>query len=161
MKRLLAVAAILIVAACGGDTRPSADDHLHDDGGHTEFTFGEPADPADADRVIDLVATEQIAFDPRVFTVAVGEVVTFRISNPGIIAHDFTLGDQTAQEEHAAMMAQMGGEQMMHTDANAVLLPAGETRELTWRFTEPGTVLIGCHQPGHWEVGMRATITVG
>ena len=92
---------------------------------------------------------------------AVGETITFRIANPGQIAHDFTLGDEAAQEDHAAMMAQMGSMPMTHTDANAILLPPGETHELTWRFTVPGTVLIGCHQPGHWEVGMRATIVVG
>lgn len=157
---VLATILAVALAACGDDAIPMADDHEHMDH-ETEFAFGEPADAGDADRVIELAVTDQIAFDPRVFTVAVGETVTFRITNSGQIAHDFTLGDLAAQEEHEAMMAEMGTTPMMHTDPNAILLPPGETHELTWRFTTPGTVLVGCHQPGHWNVGMRATITVG
>jgi uncharacterized cupredoxin-like copper-binding protein len=33
-------------------------------------------------------------------------------------------------------------------------------KELKHAFTESGTVLLGCHEPGHWEAGMKATITV-
>jgi uncharacterized cupredoxin-like copper-binding protein len=40
------------------------------------------------------------------------------------------------------------------------VLPVGETKELTWRFTVAGDVLIACHQPGHSEAGMTAVITV-
>ncbi|HZD22712.1 MAG TPA: hypothetical protein VE569_04835 [Acidimicrobiia bacterium] len=36
----------------------------------------------------------------------------------------------------------------------------GEIRTLTWTFTEADTVLIGCHEPGHYLAGMKATINV-
>jgi uncharacterized cupredoxin-like copper-binding protein len=49
---------------------------------------------------------------------------------------------------------------MMHEEPNAMTINPGETNELTWHFTEPGTVLIGCHQVGHYAGGMKATITV-
>lgn len=44
---------------------------------------------------------------------------------------------------------------------NAVTVHAGETAELTWRFTRAGTVLLGCHVQGHYEAGIRGEVTVG
>ena len=41
-----------------------------------------------------------------------------------------------------------------------VTIKARETVTVLATFDEPGEVLIGCHQPGHWEAGMRGTITV-
>lgn len=49
---------------------------------------------------------------------------------------------------------------MEHMNANAIRIEPGETAELTWTFTDPGTVLMGCHEPGHYDAGMRGTITV-
>ena len=40
------------------------------------------------------------------------------------------------------------------------LYSPGATGELVYTFTRPGTVLIGCHEPGHYALGMRAVITV-
>jgi uncharacterized cupredoxin-like copper-binding protein len=84
--------------------------------------------------------------------------VTFRIANHGSLIHDFTLGDEAAQDEHEAQMAEMGG--MAHNQPNVVTVPAGETMELTWTFGEAGTVLIGCHQPGHYAGGMKGRIAI-
>ena len=49
---------------------------------------------------------------------------------------------------------------MEHDQPNVVTVGAGETKELTWTFTQPGTVLIGCHQLGHYDAGMKGQITV-
>jgi uncharacterized cupredoxin-like copper-binding protein len=51
-------------------------------------------------------------------------------------------------------------EGMAHDQPNVVTIPAGETIELSWTFTEAGTVLIGCHQPGHYAGGMKGQISV-
>lgn len=86
---------------------------------------------------------------------------TFRVTNVGNLPHDFTLGDEAAQDEHEAEMAEMAGNgEMVPDEPNVLSLPPGETHELTWHFTEPGTVLIGCHEIGHYAAGMIATITV-
>jgi uncharacterized cupredoxin-like copper-binding protein len=42
----------------------------------------------------------------------------------------------------------------------AVTIEPGETVSVLARFDEPGETLYGCHQPGHWEVGMLGTITI-
>ena len=156
-------AAFLFLAACAGDSAPTTmmmDDHAGDH--DAEFHFGEPGHADEADRVIDIDANDDFTFSPSEITVAAGETITFRITNTGNLPHDFTLGDQETQDAHEAEMVEMmeSGEMMMHDDANAVALAAGETKELTWHFTEVGTFLIGCHQTGHYAAGMKGTVTV-
>ena len=144
----------LTVAACGQETG----DTTTPDTTESEFAFGSPADVADADRVIEIQTTDALIFDPADITVAPGETVTFRLSNNGALVHDFTLGDQATQDEHEAEMSEMDG--MAHDEPNVATIPAGETVELTWTFSDEGTVLIGCHQPGHDAAGMTGRITV-
>ncbi len=155
----LVAGAVLVLGGCGGSDADTTTTAAAGDGSGLEFAFGEPADPAEADRSVEIVANDDFRFTPPALTVVAGETVTFRIVNAGQVAHDFTLGDQAAQDEHEAQMAEDG---MIMSDApNAVTVQAGETEELTWRFTEAGTVLIGCHQPGHYAAGMTGEITVG
>jgi uncharacterized cupredoxin-like copper-binding protein len=164
---LAALALGLIVAACDESsttapestttittvpTTDTADDH-------SEFSFGEPADAASADRVIEITASDDFRFDPSSIEVAVGEIVTFRVTNTGAIPHDFTLGDEATQQSHAEEMEEMPG-MAMSDEPNAMALAPGETRELTWHFTEAGELLIGCHETGHYEAGMKAQVTV-
>ena len=148
--------AVLLLTACGGSgsgtTTPASDAN------QSEFDFGTPADPASSDRVVEILTTDDLVFIPAELTVGAGETITFRIVNHGTIIHDFTLGDEVTQEEHEEEMAEMGG--MAHDQANAVTVAAGETKELTWTFSQPGTVLIGCHQPGHYDGGMKGQISV-
>lgn len=148
---LIAVAA-LIISAC---SQNSTDSTMATD---AEFSFGSPAQAADADRVIEIQTTDTLTFEPADITVAPGETVTFRLVNEGNLVHDFTLGDQATQDEHEEEMAEMGD--MAHEEPNVATIPAGETAELTWTFGEAGTVIVGCHQPGHYAAGMTARITV-
>ena len=154
----------LVLAACGGSAAaadPLVEQHAEDQPEEV-FNFGGPADAADADRVIEIDANDRLTFDASQIAVSAGETITFRITNTGNIAHDFTLGDRETQDKHEAEMAEMmeNGETMSHDDPNAVVLVAGETKELTWRFLEAGTVLIGCHQPGHYAAGMSGAISI-
>jgi uncharacterized cupredoxin-like copper-binding protein len=153
-----ALAAMLVLSACA-DSADETPTTIPDDD-HTEFAFGEPASPEDADRTIEVSATDDLRFDPDSVTVAEGETVLFRIVNQGQLPHDFTLGDEAAQQVHEEEMAEMGGMEMPD-EPNAVVLAAGETKELAWTFTQGGTVLFGCHQPGHYDAGMKGEVTVG
>lgn len=161
---LIVLPMALAVSACAGDAAVTTTMMMedHEDDHDAEFHFGEPGHADDADRTIDITANDDLTFSPTEFTVSAGETVTFRISNPGNLVHDFTLGDDETQDAHEAEMMEMmeSGEMMMHDEANAISLPAGETKEITWQFTEAGSVLIGCHQTGHYAAGMRGTITV-
>lgn len=156
---VLAIALAAVIVACA-DTAPTettmagmADDD------HSEFSFGEPADPADADRTIEIVASDDLSFTPDAVSVEEGETILFRVVNEGQLPHDFTLGDEAAQEEHEEEMAEM--EEMEHDAPNVLALEPGDTKELAWRFSEAGTVLYGCHEPGHYDAGMRGEVTFG
>ncbi|MGI8517495.1 MAG: cupredoxin domain-containing protein [Acidimicrobiia bacterium] len=148
---ILATLLLLVVSACGGAVTPN--ETIENDG-----DFGSPAEPTEADRVIEITATDQLVFEPADVTVSSGETITFRIVNQGNLLHDFTLGDQATQDEHEAEMAAMGG--MAHDLPNVVNIPAGQTVELTWSFPDGGIVLIGCHQPGHYPAGMKGRVFV-
>ncbi|HVR32767.1 MAG TPA: plastocyanin/azurin family copper-binding protein [Acidimicrobiia bacterium] len=154
---LAALALASAVVACGetATTAPASD--TADD--HPEFSFGEPADAASADRVIEITASDDFRFDPASIEVSAGETATFRVTNIGAIPHDFTLGDESTQQAHAEEMEEMAG-MSMPDEPNAMVVAPGETRELTWHFTKAGDLLIGCHETGHYAAGMIAQVTV-
>lgn len=120
---------------------------------------GEPASAADATRTVEILAGDDLTFDPPTIEVSPGEVIRFVVTNRGVVPHDFTLGDESMQTEHADAMGHMTGG-MPHDLPNAISLQPGETKELTWRFGTAGTLEYGCHVPGHYEAGMRGQIRV-
>lgn len=149
---------MLAVSACAVDD-PALETDASENG-HAEYALGEPADAAGVDRVIEIEASDSFAFEPAEIVVSFGETIAFRITNTGAIPHDFTLGDKAMQDEHEAAMAEMGGQTGMHEEPNAVSIPPGETREMTWHFTGPAPLIFGCHQIGHYAAGMKGTLTI-
>ncbi len=144
----------------------SMDDDMDDDMDGMDMdmsgAYGEPAEASEADRTISVEVDNELAFEPAEFEVAAGEVVTFQITNSGDLEHEFVLGDEEAQEQMGEEMAEGDGHAHSGEMSNAVTVHAGESAELTWRFPdEATTVLIGCHVDGHYEAGMRGTVTVG
>lgn len=117
---------------------------------------GTPADAGDATRTIRIRAIDT-AFDPTAIEVALGETVTFHVTNEGAATHEFVLGTREMQEQHERGMEHG----MTHEGAVAIELAPGESKEVTWRFDEPGTVLYGCHEPGHFDAGMWGEIAIG
>lgn len=129
-------------------------------GDHDEtFIFGEPAEASPTARIVELITRDDFSYTPGTVTIQAGEVITFRVTNEGQIAHDFTLGDEALQDRHDLEMAEMAG-MTMADEPNAFMIPPGETKELTWHFTVPGEYVIGCHVVGHYAAGMRASLTV-
>ncbi|MPZ69041.1 MAG: hypothetical protein GEU71_05875 [Actinobacteria bacterium] len=160
----LLLAVVLIAAACGGDDgsgNSGAMNEGHDNGmGAMGDVPGEVADESDADRTIKVEALDELAFDPESLSVEAGEVVTFEITNDGQVVHEFVLGDETFQESHEEDMTGGHGDEMGHME-NGITLGPGESGSLTWRFTESGEILFGCHVRGHYEGGMVGSIVVG
>jgi len=118
----------------------------------------------DGDVVVTVTMTDN-AFEPDSFEVAAGETVTFRFVNDGRAVHEAVLGDGAVQRHHAEEMMDSrrhGGGHMPgpHMDTAAVVVDPGATGDLTFTFEGPETLLIGCHQPGHWEAGMVAEVRV-
>ena len=127
---------------------------------------------------VEIVMTD-MAFTPAAIDVAGGETVTFRFRNDGSVPHEAVFGDLTEQvahhEEMAAAssadhdmsnmsdMSDMSGEAGQsgeHSELHAIMLAPGQSIEVTHTFAEAGETMIGCHEPGHWEAGMRLDVSV-
>ena len=111
--------------------------------------------PGDSERTVRLTARYS-KFEPAEFTFPAGTTVRFVITNEDPIEHEFILGDRAHQDHientaHPVHDGSVPGE---------ITIRAGETAETTYTFEEPGVVLIGCHEPGHWDYGMRGEVTV-
>lgn len=113
------------------------------------------AEPQSGD--IPIVMTDAMRFVPEPITVKAGEEVTFMVKNEGLIVHEFFVGSEDEQVDHAAEMASGA---MSHGHDNALSLEGGESGSLTMTFAAAGSLLIGCHEPGHYDAGMKATLTV-
>lgn len=109
-------------------------------------------------RVIAVTLTDAFRFEPGSFSVAVGETVRFEVTNVGAIRHEFFIGDDQAQTDHEAEMVEMGG--MTHDEPTGIFVEPGQTKTLEYTFEVAGSVLIGCHEPGHYAAGMVGTVEV-
>jgi uncharacterized cupredoxin-like copper-binding protein len=147
-----------------------------------------PATTSSGARVIQVSMTDD-EFTPDVFSVDAGSDVTFRFTNDGSLVHEAFIGSAAEQQAHETEMggmtsttmgssstsmhdSGMGGHDMdttttgMHgsgdatDEADEVSVKPGKTGTLTHHFSSAGTVIIGCHEEGHYAKGMKATITV-
>ena len=106
---------------------------------------------------IAVTMTDAMSFEPESMSIKAGEPITFTVKNAGVIVHEFFVGTEAEQADHAAEMAMSG---MSHGHHNALSLEPGETGSLTMTFAEAGSLLVGCHEAGHYEAGMQGVITV-
>lgn len=84
-----------------------------------------------------------------------GETVTFVIRNTDPIDHEFILGDHRVQAVHE------NGTGHHHGDIpGEISVAAGEELTTTYTFPHAGTLIIGCHLPGHYDYGMRTEVRV-
>jgi uncharacterized cupredoxin-like copper-binding protein len=142
----LATAAVLLAACSGGGSASSS----------SAPDASAPVEASATATRVAVILSDRLTIEPAAMTVPVGQAVTFVVTNSGAIEHEFVLGDEEVQAEHASEMA--GGH--MDEDETAITVPPGETKELTTTFEAPGSTLAGCHVAGHYEAGMRATITI-
>ena len=143
---MVAVAGVaLLAAACGDD----------------DTTTG---DANDAYRTVEVTMVD-IAFEPDSIEVAAGESVRFVFTNDGELTHDAFVGDSAAQADHEQQMRDAEDDNGMDHDGGdaddgAVTVEPGDTAELTYTFDEAGTIEIGCHQPDHYDAGMKIDVEV-
>jgi len=131
---------------------------------------GETADMSNPDGEVVTVNMVDNAFRPSRIEVRSGVAVTFRFRNDGKVVHEAIVGTAEEQAEHEAEMNDQAGEKdddgdmtsMGHgsSDDDALSVEPGETGELTHTFEEAGELLIGCHEPDHYEAGMKIDVAV-
>ena len=151
---------IMLLTGVGGDHGPGRHTRSREVGGLTPpSSVGGPAAWSALARTVEVTTLDTMTFEPSRLTVSAGETVTFVVTNSGQAVHEFTLGDAAMQQEHADEMAQIG-DGMAHNEPNSITLQPGETKQLTWRFGDSGTLEYACHEPGHYRAGMRGQDTI-
>jgi uncharacterized cupredoxin-like copper-binding protein len=112
--------------------------------GEPGFVAGTAASP----RVVRVFAGPGYSFSPSTITVVRGETVTFEVTSMGGLVHEFMVGPAdavAADTEGTPEAADIG---MMQTKA------------VTYTFDGSGPYAFACHVAGHFEAGMRGTISV-
>lgn len=177
-RRTVAATLVALVAAAAASGCGSAHNHSSSAVSNASATTaanqaGAVPTTAAAPRTVDVTMSEY-GYSPTAITVAKGETVSFRFANNGMMLHEAFIGSEAEQEEHDAMMAN-GSESTDHSmdgmsgmdhsghsmgDEAMIRVEAGEVGTLVHTFDKAGTFIIGCHQPGHWVAGMKATVVV-
>lgn len=114
--------------------------------------------PGQATRTITLVMADDMRFSPDSLTVQEGETVRFVVRNPGRMLHELIIGTPDELAKHAAMMAKFPD--MEHDEPYMAHVDPADTGQILWHFNRPGTFEFACLIAGHYEAGMRGTLTV-
>jgi uncharacterized cupredoxin-like copper-binding protein len=82
-------------------------------------------------------------------------LVRFVVRNTDPIDHELIIGDRSVQDRH-----ERGTEPRHPPRPGEVTVPAGTTAGTVYVFAPSGSVLFGCHLPGHWDYGMHGVMRV-
>ena len=149
-RRSIGVAAAMMLAVAGAGCGGGMD--------HGSMSHGSSAGTGSI-RTVD-VTMRDVMFDPPAVTVKDGETVTIVFHNAGKIRHDAFLGDESAQAEHEKQMGMSSTSMGGHMDDDAISVEPGNAGSLTHTFKMGDTLVIGCHEPGHYAAGMKLAIVV-
>lgn len=106
------------------------------------------AGTAAAPRVVRMEAGPGYTFSPSEVRIVAGETITFEVTTIGPTVHEFKVGpaaEVAADSPAAPEIADIG---MM------------VTKSVTYTFRGSGPFAFACHEPGHYEAGMRGVITI-
>lgn len=118
----------------------------HDQAGPASTGF--VAGTTSAPRIVRIVAGPGYAFSPSEVRIAAGETITFEVTTMGPAVHEFIVGPATDVATDSGAAPEIADIGMM------------QTRSLTYTFDGPGPFAFACHEPGHFEAGMRGVITI-
>jgi len=142
----------LAVAACAGDSAATP-----------PISPGTSAHPRDVN-----IITKDYSFLPPEVDLILGETVLLHVINGGLDVHEVVIGDPAVQDaweaaEAAAANPPPGPTPLVTVPAATggirIVVASGQRVDLLWTVpASPGALLIGCHIPGHWAKGMKASI---
>jgi uncharacterized cupredoxin-like copper-binding protein len=162
-----ALFSIAVVSACSALAWTQLVGHAGDGHGHTH---GEAASKQDAHtssgasaepitRTVTVTLSDDMRFTPANWQATSGETVRIQLVNAGKVRHEFIVGTEAELQAHAEEMKKPNSGHHHHA-SNAVSLAAGAKGELVWTFTDAGVLHIACFESGHYDAGMRGTISV-
>ena len=136
--------------------------------------------PKDVNRIIKVKMYDNY-YEPKNFDVKSGETIKFEVENLGELVHEFNIGNAMMHKMHQPEMQRMVDNEILfadtldrekmkkmskmdkamgHSHSNSVLLQPKEKQDLIWKFENAMDLEIACNVPGHYEVGMIATVNI-
>ncbi len=102
-------------------------------------------------RMVHLDMADALTFSPNQITAAPNETVRFVLTNSGTVVHEFQVGpaDKVAADE-------VDGKVVVEQDK----LDEGSTNAVVYTFNTTAAYAFACHEPGHYEAGMKGTVTL-
>ena len=120
----------------------------------------QPAASASAPmRELRIEMDDTMRFSPSAITVVAGEPVKLVVVNRGKLTHELVIGTAAELAEHQREMKSGSASHHHHSDS-AISVEAGQSREVVRSFDKSGELGIACFEPGHYEAGMKGTLTV-
>lgn len=101
-------------------------------------------------RLVEVDMTDELKFAPSTIAVAKGETVTFLVSNLGTVTHEFAIGPADKVDAD-----QIDGTIVKEADE----IVAHHLKTVTYTFEGSGPYGFACHEPGHFEAGMKGALT--
>jgi len=111
-----------------------------------------------ATRTVTVELLDSMHFGPDRIEIAEGETIRFVIRNRGRMLHEMVIGTPAELAEHAALMARFPN--MEHDAPYMAHVDPGQSGEIVWTFNRAGEFEYACLIAGHFEAGMRGTLTV-
>ncbi len=123
-------------------------------------------------RTIEIIGTDDMKYSVANIEAKAGEQIRIRLTSKGAMpkiamAHNFVLlakAADTLKFVNASAMARatdfVPPDMKAQVIAHTALAGAGETVEVTFKVPAAGTYTYLCTFPGHFQAGMRGTLTV-
>jgi uncharacterized cupredoxin-like copper-binding protein len=162
VNRLITYAlfSIAVVSACSALAWTQLVGQVGDGHGHShgEAAAHTSSSAEPITRTMTVTLSDDMRFTPANWQVTSGETVRIQLVNAGKVRHEFIIGTEAELQAHAQEMKKPNANH--HHANNAVSVAAGAKGELVWTFTDAGVLHIACFEPGHYDAGMRGTISV-
>jgi uncharacterized cupredoxin-like copper-binding protein len=106
----------------------------------------------DNPRLVLMNMDDALQFMPDSVTVAKGETIRFVLVNSGTVTHEFQVGP-------ADLVAADKVDGVLNVEKDE--LDAGHTYSVDYTFSGDGPYAYACHEPGHYEAGMKGVVVIG
>ena len=104
---------------------------------------------AEAPRLIEVDMSDDLKFMPDQIGVAEGETVTFLVTNLGVTTHELAVGPMDK-----VYADQVDGTIVKEVDE----ITAHRLKTITYTFDGRGPYGFACHEPSHFEAGMKGVV---
>ena len=132
----------------------------------------------EVDRTIKVIMYDNY-YEPKSLNIKAGETINFEVVNAGVLVHEFNIANSMMHKKHQPEMERMVENEILladkidrekmkkmakmdkamgHSHSNSVLLAPNEKGDLVWKFDNAMNIEIACNVPGHYQIGMVASV---